>query len=289
MKNISRNLQKNQQLYYKLKLERLLVDEGQDFTRDWWETLEKALVSGGEMLFVVDPTQNVYGRDFDWLKEEMRTGGFRGPWFELGPSYRLPSRLITILQRFADEFLDEDIDIPRPAQGELNLDLQLRWVQVSSRTPMDECSEELGRICFEEVQRLRGDSTISDSDITFLAHTHTLGRVFVKECENANPAVPVHHIFGTDEENSRNKKLDFRPGDSRMKATTLHSFKGLESSHLVVYISSILGDTEPALFYTALTRLKKRDQGRCYLTVVSSCRKLENFGSEWENFERILL
>ena len=274
---------------YPPRYDAILVDEGQDFTLDWWETLEKALVSGGEMLFVADTTQNVYGRDFDWLKKEIRTGGFRGPWFELGPSYRLPSRLITILQRFADEFLDEDVDIPRPAQEELNLDLQLRWVQVSSRTPIDECSEEVGKICFKEVQRLRNDSIISDSDITFLAHTHALGRVFVKKCENANPAVPVHHIFGTDEENSRNKKFDFRPGDSRMKATTLHSFKGLESNHLVIHVSSITRDNEPALFYTALTRLKKRNQGSCCLTVVSSCRELENFGSEWENFERIFL
>ena len=103
---------------YPPRYDAILVDEGQDFTRDWWGTLEKALVSGGEMLFVADTTQNIYGRDFDWLKEEMRTGGFRGRWFELGPSYRLPSRLITILQRFADEFLDEDVDIPRPAQEE---------------------------------------------------------------------------------------------------------------------------------------------------------------------------
>ncbi len=266
----------------------ILVDEGQDFTLHWWETLEKALIPDGEMLFVADTTQNVYGRDFTWLKEEMSTGGFRGPWFELGPSYRLPSRLITILQRFADEFLDEDVDIPRPAQEELNLDLQLRWVQILSKTPIDDNYEKIGNICFKEVQQLRENSAISDSDLTFLAHTHTIGRVFVKKCENVSPAIPVHHIFGSDEEDSRNKKLDFRPGDSRMKATTLHSFKGLESRHLVIHVSSIMRNDDPALFYTALTRLKKHD-GSCCLTVVSSCPELYNFGSEWEDFERILI
>ena len=273
---------------YPPRYDAILVDEGQDFTRHWWETLEKALIPSGEMLFVADTTQNVYGRDFTWLKEEMSTGGFRGPWFELGPSYRLPSRLITVLQRFADEFLDEDVDIPRPAQEELNLDLQLRWVQISSKTPIDDYFEEIGDICFQEVQKLRRDSAISDSDVTFLAHTHIIGRVFVKKCENVSPEIPVHHIFGTDEEDSRNKKLDFRPGDSRMKATTLHSFKGLESRHLVIHVSSIMGNDDPALFYTALTRLKKHDGG-CCLTVVSSCPKLESFGREWEDFERILL
>ena len=283
------NLYRNRSVKdYPPRYDAILVDEGQDFTLHWWETLEKSLIPSGEMLFVADTTQNVYGRDFTWLKEEMSTGGFRGPWFELGPSYRLPSRLITILQRFADEFLDEDVDIPRPAQEELNLDLQLRWVQILSKTPIDDNYEEVGNICFKEVQQLRENSAISDSDLTFLAHTHTIGRVFVKKCENVSPAIPVHHIFGSDEEDSRNKKLDFRHGDSRMKATTLHSFKGLESRHLVIHVSSIMGNDDPALFYTALTRLKKHD-GNCCLTVVSSCPKLENFGREWEDFEKILV
>ena len=274
---------------YPPRYDAILVDEGQDFTLHWWETLEKALIPSGEMLFVADTTQNVYGRDFTWLKDEMSTGGFRGPWLELGPSYRLPSRLITILQRFADEFLDEDVDIPRPAQEELNLDLQLRWVQILSKTPIDDCSEEIGNTCFKEVQQLRENSAISDSDLTFLAHTHMVGRVFVKKCENANPEIPVHHIFGSDEEDLRNKKLDFRPRDTRMKATTLHSFKGLESRHLVIHVSHIIGNDDPALFYTALTRLKRHEHGSCCLTVVSSCPELENFGREWEDFERILL
>ena len=260
----------------------ILVDEGQDFTLHWWKTLEKALIPGGEMLFVADTTQNIYGRPFCELKEEMAAGGFRGPWLELGPSYRLPSRLITILQRYADEFLDESVDIPFPAQEELLLDLQLRWVQVFSNTPIDEYSEEVANICFEEVERLRKKSEISDSDITFLTHTNTIGRTFAKKCENAN--VPVHHIFGDNEKDSRYKKLDFRPSDSRMKATTFHSFKGLESRHLVLYVSSITRDNDPKVFYTALTRLKKYSQGSCCLTVVSTCPELESFGREWDDY-----
>ena len=158
-----------------------------------------------------------------------------------------------------------------------------------TKTPIDDRLEEIGDICFQEVQKLRNDSVISDSDITFLAHTHTIGRVFVKKCENAKPKIPIHHIFGTNEEDSRNKKLDFRPGDSRMKATTLHSFKGLESRHLVIHVNSIRRNDDPALFYTALTRLKKHEHGSCCLTIVSCCPELENFGDEWENFEQVTL
>ena len=62
-----------------------------------------------------------------------------------------------------------------------------------------------------------------------------------------------------------------------MKATTLHSFKGLESRHLIVYIDRIDRPEDLALIYVGLTRLKTHPNGSM-LTVVSSCPKLYNFG-----------
>ena len=62
-----------------------------------------------------------------------------------------------------------------------------------------------------------------------------------------------------------------------MKATTLHSFKGWEGRHLVLYVSRIASAEDCALFYTALTRLKKHPNGSM-LTVVSTCPDLYDFG-----------
>ena len=78
-------------------------------------------------------------------------------------------------------------------------------------------------------------------------------------------------------ENSRRKKLAFFLGDAKIKATTLHSFKGWEGMHLVLYVSRIASAEDRALFYTALTRLKKHPNGSM-LTIVSSCPQLYNFG-----------
>ena len=78
-------------------------------------------------------------------------------------------------------------------------------------------------------------------------------------------------------ENSRRKKLAFFLGDARIKATTLHSFKGWEGRHLILYVSRIESAEDRALFYTALTRLKTHSNGSM-LTVVSSCPELYNFG-----------
>ena len=216
----------------------ILVDEGQDYSPIWWQTLRKALVTEDEeMLLVADKTQNIYGTAAAWTEEAMRGAGFSGPWRELKTSYRLPSKIIPILQKFADEFLtDEDIDIPVDNQTELG-DVELRWVHISSRVPIVD-------ICFEEVcqqmQRLRDDT--ANPDVIFLAQNNDIGCAFVEKCEQKN--IHVLHTFGQDDEDdasgeygrdfrkhedSRRKKLAFYQGVAKVKATTLHSFKGLGS------------------------------------------------------------
>ena len=39
---------------------------------NWWQTLRKAVVEGGEMLLVVDKTQNVTEKSQNWTEERMR-------------------------------------------------------------------------------------------------------------------------------------------------------------------------------------------------------------------------
>ena len=73
------------------------------------------------------------------------------------------------------------------------------------------------------------------------------------------------------------KNWHFFWGMLEFKATTLHSFKGWEGRHLILYVSRIASTEDRALFYTALTRLKKHSNGSM-LTVVSSCPELYNFG-----------
>ena len=63
----------------------VLVDEGQDWRPEWWNTLRLALREGGEMLLVADMTQDVYGTADRWTEQAMTGAGFSGPWFRLGP------------------------------------------------------------------------------------------------------------------------------------------------------------------------------------------------------------
>ena len=258
----------------------ILVDEGQDYELLWWQTLRKAVASEGEMLLVADKTQNIYGTAQAWTEEAMIGAGFPGNWMELKTSYRLPHQIIPILQRFADQFLtNEEVDIPR--QLEFVGPVELRWVQVSSKMPINVCVN----VCVEEVrqqmQRLNRDTAIPD--ITFLSG-YEMGHAFVNEFEQRN--VHVINTFGQDNRESRRKKLVFFQGDARVRATTLHSFKGWEARHLVLYVSTIASPEDCALLYTALTRLKGHSQGSL-LTVVSSCSELYNFGRGWSDFDEI--
>ncbi|KZZ04288.1 hypothetical protein A3744_26225 [Oleiphilus sp. HI0073] len=74
-------------------------------------------------------------------------------------------------------------------------------------------------------------------------------------------------------------------GDARVKATTLHSFKGWESRLLVIYITESVSPKDLALIYTGLTRLKRSVYGSC-LTVVCSATELESYGATWPEFDK---
>jgi hypothetical protein len=72
-------------------------------------------------------------------------------------------------------------------------------------------------------------------------------------------------------------------GDARVKATTLHSFKGWESPLLVIYVDENAGERSLALVYAGLTRLKRQQAGSA-MTVICSSALLRDYGSTWPDF-----
>jgi hypothetical protein len=260
----------------------ILVDEGQDFRPSWWQTLRLALNEGGEMVLVADKTQNIYATAAAWTEDTMANAGFRGPWAELKISYRLPPAVVPLVSRFAEEFLtDEEIDIPRVEERENQIEfpdlfpVELRWVHVREHTNgLDVCVSELRRM----MQRLRTDTAVPD--ITMLLGTE-LGRSLTDLL--TTKGVHVQHTFDRDNQKSRRQKRAFFQGAARIKATTLHSFKGWEARHLVLFVASVERAEDRALIYTALTRLRRHTAGSA-LTVVSCCPELFAYGQSWPEF-----
>ena len=250
----------------------ILVDEGHDFRIFWWQTLRRAVIQGGEMLLVADMTQNIHGTAQAWTEESMKDCGFSGDWMRLRNSYRLPARIIPILEDFLIRFpYDAEIDIPPPRESEqTDLFDEFRWVQVPPwKSPVD--------VCIEEVEHLHNNPDISS--VTFLSEKN-IGMPLVSEFQQRGK--DIFSIHYEDWRMSRDAKLNLRPGCAEIVATTVDSFKGWETSHLVVYVDRINSEEDRARFYTALSRLKKHPKG-CALTVVSSCAHLEQFGRD--NFD----
>ena len=254
----------------------ILVDEGQDFLPSWWQTLRLALKAGGEMVLVADKTQNIYATAAAWTEDTMANAGFRGPWAELKISYRLPPAVVPLVSRFAKDFLiGEEIDIPQPNEFTEFFPVELRWVQVREHAGgLDACVSELRRM----MQRLRTDTAVTD--ITVLSGTE-LGRSLTDLL--TTKGVHVLHTFDKDKQNSRRQKRAFFQGAAQLKATTLHSFKGWETRHLVLFVGSVARAEDRALIYTALTRLRRHEAGSA-LTVVSCCPELFAYGQSWPEF-----
>jgi hypothetical protein len=254
------------------KYDAVLVDEGQDFMPSWWDILRKVCKKDGEMLLVADATQDIYDKASAWTDEVMVGAGFRGEWAELKISYRLPLEALEYSRKFAEWFLPkETINLPISEQSELNMfPCTLKWVHTQDNLVAQICREELFLLATDADPDL-----VSIPDITFLADTNKRGVTVISEL--GSKGVNSCHTFSDDARESRRKKMGFYMGDSRIKATTLHSFKGWESRAIVIFIGQSVDKKSLALIYTGLTRLKRHLDGS-YLTIVSCSNELIPYG-----------
>jgi hypothetical protein len=259
----------------------VLVDEGQDFLPNWWEVLRKVCKPGGEMLLVADETQDIYGTACSWTDEAMKGAGFSGRWAELEVSYRMPEQALNEAASFAEHYLPEGSRIvPRSAQLGLALDpCYLRWVHYTG--------SDAARICCDEIIGLfarAGSEGLAVADTTFLCDSKTLGQDVVMLLDMKG--IRCVHTFDEDEKVSRRQKMGFYMGDARVKATTLHSFKGWEARTLVLYMGREIAPASLALLYTGLTRLKRHSDGS-FLTVISKSSELKEYGKSWHDYVEI--
>jgi hypothetical protein len=257
----------------------VLVDEGQDFLPNWWSILRKLHKTGGEMLLVADTTQDIYETSKAWTEKAMVGAGFRAEFSKLETSYRMPPLLIDKVSSFAEKYLPKDlVDIPKKPEYELNLyPCKLKWIQTTK--------EKAEEICKEEILKMAPSADpilLSIPDITFLTNSQKSGKIVSEKLEKYG--VKVIHTFGNDDQDTRRRKFGFYMGDARIKATTLHSFKGWESRAIVIYLGHKFDNKSRFLAYTGMTRLK-RHRDNSFLTIVSAINELESFGRTWEEFE----
>jgi hypothetical protein len=224
-----------------------------------------------------DRTQDLYGKAAGWTEDSMQNAGFRGGrWYELEGSYRFPLELVPHLRRFLQMLLpDQENSLPTAVQGDLFEPLRLVWTQVPPDTFIE---DSLDAIC--TLPQRFGDRTLSWSDVAIVAQTHRVGAEVVSGLETRG--IQSCHVFGTDQASSRWRKSAFWMGDARVKAATLHSFKGWESPHLVVLINTARSPEDFRGIYVALSRLR-RHAGGSTLLVLCAAPELAAYGNTWPN------
>jgi superfamily I DNA/RNA helicase len=264
----------------------ILVDEGQDLNPSWWNCLRKLLIPGGEMLLVADESQDIYEKSALWTEDSMKGCSLSPQWVRLENSYRIPNVLIPILKDFADRFIPEkQVDLPQ--EEDEFFSANLRWRQTTSPN--------IVTAAFEEVVAMAGiklPSIVPFADVTIAVSNKALGIGLIKRLAAEN--IKVIHTFDlqtdsnrgvkADKRKERRKKLFFYKGDARIKITTIHSLKGLESRSLILCLEGLDPCLSGKLLYTGMTRLKRSDEGS-HLTVVSSVNELINHGSTWPKYQ----
>lgn len=260
----------------------ILVDEAQDYLPLWWAALKNCRAESGEMVLAADTTQDIYDKAQSWTDEAMSGAGFTGDWARLGGSYRLPREALQAAQDFALKFLPkEKIDLAEANQGSLDVEpCTLRWIQCSPEESKKQCVDAILAMMRETGPK----SGAANADITFICNEIVFGKSVTDELDTYS-GIRTIHTFEVNRMEQVRKKMAFWKGDARIKATTLHSFKGWESRLLVVHVGHAVGNDSLASIYAALTRLKRSPSGS-WLTVVCSAPELADFGSSWPEHRR---
>jgi len=157
--------------------------------------------------------------------------------------------------------------------------VKLRWIQALPTDIVDACVKAV-----LSTPILADPGQVSYSDVTLLVDSHKIGLQCVQRLNRMQ--IGVEHIFSDDKKERRSLKKHFFMGDARVKACTIHSFKGWESRCLVVCVTEQRSISSRSLIYVALSRLKKNIDGS-FLTVVCSAPEFEEFGSSWPSFEGV--
>lgn len=248
---------RNERAVNDYKFDAILIDEGQDFTKNWYQFLAASILKPerDELVVFCDKRQNIYCQDLSWL--DKRRGGldkFVGDWSaeELTSGIRLPFRIAEIANLFGEVFgMNQDIKPEKSTNLSLpGFESIVIWKNLSPSNGFN--PEQI----FEAYTYLKQRGHASDTAI--LLPSHELGRQCVEYFKKQG--IESNHVFETYEGSSRSHKMSFWKGDSRLKISTVHSFKGWESLNVILFIAAqmpqVFQDLD-SLIYTALTRTKQ--------------------------------
>ena len=256
------------------KYDAVLIDEGQDYHFDWYSLLNDLfLKERDELLVVSDKKQNIYDRKLDWVDKRVTTSGldkFKDPYIDLTSSFRMPARVAEMSNEFSDQFeLNQELRVAKIVGTPVLFHSQhIVWLNIRE--------DEWLNMIYQSYRRLQKEE-YSPSDMVILLPNLKYGTKAVEFFESKN--IKVNHVFETDAEKRYHPhKKAFWMGDSRLKISTIHSFKGWELLNIILYIPKRAPESNKkldAIVYTAITRTREN------LIVLNSNNRYNQFGEKF--------
>ncbi|ABM61211.1 ATP-binding domain-containing protein [Halorhodospira halophila] len=206
--------------------DRLIVDEGQDFSEEWWELLRICLVDDdAPVLWLEDPQQDLYGRN-DQQQSAFVT-------YRTGKAFRTPRRIAQFVRRL----LEVDIDWRNPLDG--------HKPRVTRYATADEQREAL----LQAVEHLESEGFRKDQMVLLSLHGH--GRDPLAETARLG-RYRLKRFTGDFTEDGQPV---YSKGDLRVE--TVYRFKGEQRPAVILMDVDFDGsrpEREQRLLYCALTR-----------------------------------
>lgn len=253
------------------KYDAIFVDEGQDYYVEWYHMLCHFLTNRDEVVVVCDKKQNIYSREMEWL-DKRRVGVEKfGDWIELKTIVRLPEKIAGMTRVFSEIFnLNQDVRVDKVERPDLfnQFEEHSVWWNIDEKDWLNRVNEGF------DIIKEKGTST-HGSDIVILLPDKNFGLECVKYFETSKN-MKVNHVFENEEEKRYHKhKKAFWMGDSRLKISTIHSFKGWEVLNVIFYIPEKYygsDDVYDRVVYTAMTRTRQN------LIVINANKRYFEFG-----------
>lgn len=256
------------------KYDAILIDEGQDYHFEWYSLLNDLfLKERDELLVVSDKKQNIYERQLDWVDKRVTRDGldkFNKPYIDLTSSFRMPAKVAEMSNEFSDLFeLNQDLRVAKIEGTPVLFHSQhIIWLNVSDDLWLDYVYNSFLRLQKEEY---------TPSDMVILLPSHSYGIEAVKFFKGKN--IETNHVFEDDTEAKYHPhKKAFWMGDSRLKISTIHSFKGWELLNIILFIPKKAPESNKkldAIVYTAITRTREN------LIVLNANKRYSEFGEKF--------
>lgn len=265
----------------------ILIDEGQDFSRNWIELTYRLGHADNEshVMFVEDDRQNIYGVD---TANRRAVPGILGRPNEMKRSFRINQEVAALANRLVSwskrEFDSGDVELAPASPGGLLKFPRPIWFQGSDEQMLAALSDQVRT----EVNQNRSGAfadmvvlvcTVEDGwSVTDSLRAQSLP--FITNFERREEYQQLATLYTGDELKMkretlrRGRKIAFWMQTGRIKVCTIHSFKGWELKRVLVYFNpnDRQRQDDVPLLYTAITRTQDS------LVVFNASPDLAEFG-----------